>query len=433
MFTIKNHFTMKNVILFFITLSFFSSIDMMAQPYMLDVDGRVIIREFSPTLELFDSRPSENRLEGSLSELFDHIILRSYKGNLVFVADTAGELTQRMSISAANGNVSIGNTFPFDEAKLQVFSKNSWFWMSDYEIGGQGLNANEILAAEILGQNSSNPVIRLAGYTPNYIDLGMDGQGNFMVKQINNIGLSVLTNGNVGINGKIAKSNVHLVEDTSALMPVSNISTSFALSGNTKSPRIYFEHLAANSGERVMGQTFEGGVMSWDAYNNGGLSTIHDDIWTMSAGTGNIGVGMIPNANKLSVNGDASKTSAGDWLANSDARLKKDIHPLNSNETLNKVLALKGITYQWNDEVTGYDRPTGHIYGFTAQNIQEVFPELVSQDDQGYLQTAYGTYDAMYVECIRALNEKIEKLEAQVSEIDAIKKQLAELTAACKN
>jgi hypothetical protein len=36
----------------------------------------------------------------------------------------------------------------------------------------------------------------------------------------------------------------------------------------------------------------------------------------------------------------------------------------------------------------------------------------VEEDKLGYLQTAYGTYDAMTVEAIRALNEKIEKLEA---------------------
>ena len=43
--------------------------------------------------------------------------------------------------------------------------------------------------------------------------------------------------------------------------------------------------------------------------------------------------------------------------------------------------------------------------------IQEVFPTLVEEDNLGYLQTAYGTYDAMTVEAIRALNDKIENLE----------------------
>ena len=326
----------KNLVLVFVAILMTSHI--IAQPYILDVEGQVVIRDFTPALELFDSRPSENRLEGSLYEYFNHIILQSHIGNLIFVADTAGALTQRMSIDAATGSVSISNQFPSGLAKLEVLSENSQFFVRNGAVGGDGLSSNEVLAAEFVGLNNSNPIVRYYGYTPNFVDMGIDSQGNFVVKQNNNLGLSVLPNGNVG-------------------------------------------------------------------------------------------VGMVPNANRLSVNGNASKTSAGDWVANSDARLKKNIQPLNSAATLDKMLALKGITYQWNDDKTGFDRPSGETYGFTAQNIQEVFPELVSEDNLGYLQTAYGTYDAMYVECIRALNEKIEKLEAQVSEIDELKKQIEEIKA----
>ena len=140
---------------------------------------------------------------------------------------------------------------------------------------------------------------------------------------------------------------------------------------------------------------------------------------------GKVGIGMTPSTNLLEVNGDASKTAAGDWLANSDARLKKDIKQMDSKAVLDKMLALKGITYYWNDTVTGSKRPTQLQYGFTAQNIQEVFPILVEEDNLGYLQTAYGTYDAMYVESMRALQQQIDAqqaiIEAQEREIDALK------------
>ena len=133
---------------------------------------------------------------------------------------------------------------------------------------------------------------------------------------------------------------------------------------------------------------------------------------------GNTGIKRVPTTNDLEVNGTASKTSAGDWIANSDARLKKNITPLNSSLVLSKLLQLQGVTYEWNDKREGYDRPEGEQYGFTAQNIEKVFPELVSTDNEGYLQTAYGTYDAMYIEAIRALCEKIEVLEQRLNEIE---------------
>ncbi len=151
----------------------------------------------------------------------------------------------------------------------------------------------------------------------------------------------------------------------------------------------------------------------------GTSSTTSNELMRIQ-GNGKVGIGMTASTNLLEVNGTASKTAAGDWLANSDARLKKDIKQMDSKTVLDKMLALKGITYYWNDTVTGSKRPTQLQYGFTAQNIQEVFPILVEEDSLGYLQTAYGTYDAMYVESMRALQQQI---DAQQAIIEAQKKE----------
>jgi hypothetical protein len=184
-----------------------------------------------------------------------------------------------------------------------------------------------------------------------------------------------------------------------------------------------------------------------------GADNRHDMILSTSAASavpsermritheGNVGIGRTPTTNILEVEGDASKTSAGDWLANSDARLKKEIKQMDSQMVLDKMLALKGVTYYWNDTVTGSKRPTQLQYGFTAQNIQEVFPILVEEDNLGFLQTAYGTYDAMYVESMRALQEQIDsqqviieaqKVEnsAQEQKIESLKTETAQKLAA---
>ncbi len=139
----------------------------------------------------------------------------------------------------------------------------------------------------------------------------------------------------------------------------------------------------------------------------------------------------IPNT--LSVNGTASKSTAGDWLANSDARLKKDIEYLSSKEMLEKVKSMHAVSYTWNDNATGFDRPTEIQYGFIAQDIEQVWPENVSEDAQGYLQTAYGTYDHMYVEAIKELakeNDSIKK-ENQIlrQEIEYIKEVLESISS----
>jgi hypothetical protein len=162
----------------------------------------------------------------------------------------------------------------------------------------------------------------------------------------------------------------------------------------------------------VVGQAYGGTGTNYGVYGvaSGGSSTTN---WAGYFAGGNVyiqnklGINRTPITNPLEIEGNASKSSAGDWLANSDARLKKNIRHLDSEEMLEKLLALEGISYEWNDQVTGSFRPEGTQLGFTAQNIQQVFPDLVEEDNLGYLQTAYGTYDAVVVEAIRALSESI--------------------------
>lgn len=117
------------------------------------------------------------------------------------------------------------------------------------------------------------------------------------------------------------------------------------------------------------------------------------------------------------VGGDASKNVAGNWSSHSDKRLKKNIEPLDSQKILSQLLRLKGVTYSWNDTVTNTKRPEGLQYGFIAQNIEEVFPDKIKKDSKGLLMTAYGDYDPMIVEALRALSQKIDKLELQNIEL----------------
>ncbi len=120
---------------------------------------------------------------------------------------------------------------------------------------------------------------------------------------------------------------------------------------------------------------------------------------------------VIPNS--FSVNGTASKSTAGSWLGNSDKRLKKNIQYMDSKDILAKVLDMKGVTYEWNDNETGLDRPKGMRYGFIAQDLQSVWPLNVQEDKLGFLETAYGSYDAMFVEAFKELNKRIEQLEEE--------------------
>jgi hypothetical protein len=64
--------------------------------------------------------------------------------------------------------------------------------------------------------------------------------------------------------------------------------------------------------------------------------------------TAGIGIGRAPAANALEVEGDASKSTAGSWLSNSDRRIKTEVQPItNALEKLNQV---RLVDFRYTDE-----------------------------------------------------------------------------------
>jgi hypothetical protein len=99
---------------------------------------------------------------------------------------------------------------------------------------------------------------------------------------------------------------------------------------------------------------------------------------------------------------DINPTSAS-LSCSSDRTLKKNITTLDSgrdaSDILNKVLSLRPVTYNWNSEK---ENATAHI-GFIAQDVQEIFPDLVSQDEQTQLLSL--NYMGLIPYTVRALQE----------------------------
>lgn len=121
------------------------------------------------------------------------------------------------------------------------------------------------------------------------------------------------------------------------------------------------------------------------------------------------------------VEGEAFKTVGnGNWIFSSDRRLKKNIVSLNSHEMLEKLLQMQGVTYEMKDE-----NQKGIHHGFIAQDLRKIFPTKIKENAAGYLSADYGSYDAILVEAIKALNENIENLAENTSNQDAKSAQLS--------
>ena len=127
------------------------------------------------------------------------------------------------------------------------------------------------------------------------------------------------------------------------------------------------------------------------------------------------------DAFKVMFNGDATVsndlTVSGDVVVSSDARLKSNIVSLGS--TLSRLLLIDGKSY----EMKGKQK-----IGVLAQDIKEVFPELVTEDDNEMLAVNYQGLVPVLINALKEQDGKMKEQDGKMKEQESkFEKQQAEI------
>ncbi|MCF2505092.1 tail fiber domain-containing protein [Dyadobacter sp. CY107] len=118
----------------------------------------------------------------------------------------------------------------------------------------------------------------------------------------------------------------------------------------------------------------------------------------------------------------------GNLIQTSDRRLKTNILPFENS--IEKVSSLQGYHYNWEDKTKDQTLQTGLI----AQEVEQVFPELVSTNKDGFKSVNYIGLVPHLIESVKELKGKTDgiaalrvELEAKTNEISALRKELEDV------
>lgn len=251
------------------------------------------------------------------------------------------------------------------------------------------------------------------------------------------IGYLTTTNGEYSVaigNGTVAsgKNSLAMGAGTNASGESSTAMGNATTASNSYSTAMGVQTLASGIAATSMGQKTTAQAFASLVIGRFNLITGTTDSWVSTeplfiCGNGS-DASTTSNALTLLKNGDM--TIAGTLTQNSDIRLKENIVPLKN--VLSSIDRITPIYYTFKDTLS---HPAGRQIGFSAQEIEKEFPELVAKDSQGYLSVEYANMTAVLLQAVKEQNVEIRKQNSELRsknaelEAKAVKqsKEIAEL------
>jgi hypothetical protein len=108
----------------------------------------------------------------------------------------------------------------------------------------------------------------------------------------------------------------------------------------------------------------------------------------------------------------------GVTVHSSDSILKRNVKPIES--VSEKIERVKGVYFEFKaDEFPDRNLPAGRHIGVIAQDVETVFPELVTTDSEGMKAVAYPQLTAVLIEAAKAQNARIREQQERIDELSA--------------
>lgn len=348
--------------------------------------------------------------------------------NSVYVGSQAGYNNNRSSTVAIGYQALYNNSVGATVAQA----------LNNVAVGTSALSANTL--------GSSNTAVGNSALIGN-----ISGSQNTSMGYLSNVSASNLVNATaIGANAFVAQSNTMVL---GSINGVNSATADTKVGIGTTTPDSTFsvadKFLVGSSGTvqydntvPVMNYMFKSGGSNTDrmvishspAFANYGLQyqDASDKFNFLGNGinrmaielvTGDVGINFANPIHLLQLGtDDAAKPGTATWTIVSDKRLKT----INGNYTkgLSDILKLNTIQYTYTAS-NKFNLPSDKQFvGFTAQEVQKVFPEAVTTDRNGYLNL---NLHPILVAYVNAFKEQEQIIEKQQKDIDDVKKKNEQL------
>jgi hypothetical protein len=169
-----------------------------------------------------------------------------------------------------------------------------------------------------------------------------------------------------------------------------------------------------------------GAVILWDSnqalrFGNGDIAgAVSFTEFARFTNAGRLGIGTTAPDSPLTVNGNASKPGGGSWNSFSDRRLKNIRGKFNLG--LNAVMQLQPLRYEYRPNNAMGLKSDGEHIGFSAQDVQKVIPQAVTQNDSGYLLVNNDPIIWTMLNAIKEQQKEIVELKRQIRQLRATRR-----------
>ena len=321
-------------------------------------------------------------------------------------ADAGGRTNPHSNINASDNvvtmdgyNKRVGIYQMNPQARLHVRAAgndnpaNNGVYIYNEDTGGD--NDDAIITTRVNGSSAGDPFFSMdvAGITG--WSVGLDNSDGDKLKFANswsNVGtntrMTLQTNGNLGVGTTNPAARIHAT------------GTYSYVSGDDAMLKIKSVNNGGCCGTEAI--TLQTSIDNrTDDYTIASYGGDERHVLALQPQGGYVGVGTINPTYKLHVNGRLRTTGINET---SDIRLKKNIVPIES--ALDKVADMNGVTYNWRtEEYPNHGLSEDLQHGLIAQELEEIIPELVLTDSDGFKSIEYTHLVPVLIEAIKELKK----------------------------